>query len=98
MNRPIDRRRLVSMVRGQDDRDILFRLYPSDGEPRQEFIKVEGELPSSEPTNRFRLLFGCRPEHREEVLRENPCLVRQADGRFLAVNTDKSGTMYLIDR
>lgn len=93
-----DRQRLVSMVRGDSpDREVLFRLYPRDGEPRQEVIRVEGELPSPDPNNPLRFVFGCRPEFRDEVLRDSPCLVRQSDGRFKAVNTDKQGVAYLID-
>lgn len=87
------------MVRGEDGRETLIRLYPRDGEPRQERIKVEGDLSSAfpDPNNEFRFFLGCRPEYRDKVLRENPCLVRQEDGRFLAVNTDKQGPAYIVE-
>ena len=92
-----DRQRLVSMVRGGDDREILVRLFPSKGEPRQELIRVEGELPSDDPENPDRFVLGCRPEYRDKVHRENPCLVRQEDGRFKVINPDKKGPVYLIE-
>lgn len=92
-----DRQRLVSMVRGENGRELLVRFYPTDGKPRQEFIKVEGDLPSPDPSNPFRFLLGCRPQDREQVLGESPCLVRQDDGRFVAVNPEGRGFACLID-
>ena len=89
------------MVQGDDGRMTLYRLYPN-GKPRQELVKVEGDLsfafpPDSDNEVEFRFFLGCRPEYRDKVLRENPCLVRQEDGSFKVLNPDKQGPAYIVE-
>lgn len=97
MRRTIDRQTLVSMVRGESDRVPLFRFRFGEGELRQAESIDRAEVERFGTDDGFLFLFGCRPEQAEETLRENPCLVRQG-GRLVAVNPEKKGPVYLIER
>ena len=95
-----DRQKLVEMVRGERSRVPLFRFrFGEDDLSGPESIdrtEVEKLVGTSTPEDGFLFLFGCRPEDREETLRENPCLVRQG-GRLVAVNIHREGPRFLID-
>lgn len=75
MNRN-DRQRLVSMVRGEDGRELLFRFYPKEGEPRREFVKVEGNLPPPDPDNPFRFMFA---DDWDEFIRSSSRVSQESD-------------------
>lgn len=90
------RERLLKIVRGDSDR---VRIVPIGTREDLGQVIVVGEsevrkLMREGQENLF--LFGTRPENREEVLRENPCLVRQEDGRFVAMNTDREGAVFIV--
>lgn len=95
-----NRQRLVSMVRGGTGRiEILRFKFGNEDSPSERLFVDESEMDKFihlDPENPFCLLMGCRPELREETLRERPCLVRRG-GRFVAVNPEKEGTIYLIE-
>jgi len=90
------RENLLRLVRGESDRvkivpinfgdDIGQGLVVEESEVRKLMREGQEDL----------LMFGTRPETREEVLRENPCLVRQEEGRFVAMNTDREGSVYIV--
>lgn len=96
----IDRRGLVSMVRGGSRRvEVLRCKFGDDATPRERIFVDEEEMSKFahlNPENPFCFLMGGRPEMREELLRDSPCLVRR-DGRFVAVNPEKEGPIYLIE-
>lgn len=99
-----NRQKLLSMVRGESGRVPLWRIDFGENPPREpEFIdedeveKLFGDDHTEGDRVEYQLLFGCPDEDRERVLRENPCLVRQPDGRFVAVNPEKTGQVYLIE-
>lgn len=95
-----NRQRLVSMVRGGTGRiEILRFKFGNEDSPSERLFVDEDEMRKFvhlDPENPFCLLMGCRPEQREETLRERPCLARRG-GRFVAVNPEKEGTIYLIE-
>lgn len=95
------RQRLVSMVRGESWRIPLFRFrFGNETSPSgPEFLdRVEVEkFVGMDSYDGDLFLFGCRPEHRAEVLRTEPCLVRRDDGRFVAINPEKGLPRFLID-
>ena len=85
------------MVRGKSRRVRIYGMRFGEN-PSPDILVDEGELDKITPEGQEGLvLFGCRPELRDKVLRESPCLVRQEDGRFLAVNTDKQGPAYIVE-
>ena len=94
------------MVRGESDRQEIFRIkFGNDDSPSERIFVEESELerfvdytPSEEGQVDYFLMWGCRPEDEERVLKESPCLVRQSDGRFKAVNPEERGPVYLIER
>ena len=99
-----DRQRLVSMVRGGSDRSEVYRIrFGDDDSPRTPLFVEESELekfadykPGTGQGVEYFLMFGCPRAEAEQVLRERPCLVRQG-GRFVAVNPEKQGPVYLIE-
>ena len=93
-----DRQRLVSMVRGgSSGREPCFRLRFGTDAPSGTIFLDRDEIDKFGRDSENLFLLGCRPELREITLREHPCLVRQNDGRFVAVNPEKQGQIYLIE-
>lgn len=82
------RERVVRLRFGQDIlQGVLDDLFVETSEVEALLDEGQDDL----------FLFGTRPETREAVLKDSPCLVRQPDGRFKAQNTDKQGPVYLVD-
>lgn len=90
------REKLLRIVRGDSGRVEIVPI--SSGEDRGGgFVVDESEVRKLMRDGQENLLmYGTRPETRDEVLRENPCLVRQEDGRFVAMNTDREGAVFLV--
>ena len=92
-----DRERLVEMVRGKSSRQVRIYGFRFGDDPTPDILVDEEEVDKLTPEGQDNLvLFGCRPEDRERTLRENACLVRQEDGRFVAVNPEREGLRFLI--
>ena len=93
-----DREKLIRMIGGGGSgrvRVIPLR-FGDDESPDEIFVdSTEADKLLGEGQEDLFLL-GVRPESREEVLRDSPCLVRQADGTFKAVNIGKGGPVYLV--
>lgn len=88
------------MVRGEAGRVPLYRFkFGTDVPKGPEYIdRAEmDKFVGMESDDEDLFLFGCRPEYREQVIREEPCLVRQDDGRFVAVNPELGRPVYLVD-
>lgn len=92
-----DREKLIRMIGGDSGRERIIRLrFGEDESPDEIFVDSSEADKLLGDGQEDLFLFGVRPETREAVLRDSPCLVRQADGRFKAVNIGKGGPVYLI--
>lgn len=100
-----NRQRLLEMVRGESGSRVpLWRINFGGGPPRDpEFIdgdevdKLFDAPPSENEGVVYHLLFGCPDGEEAQILRENPCLVRQPDGSFKAHNVGKGGPVYIVE-
>lgn len=88
-----NRERLLSMVKGERNRSLLYHLSFGEIPVRPVELFESDEEPESE----FRVVFGTRPELKQEVLRESKCLVRQADGSFKVLNYEKSEPVFIVE-
>ena len=95
------REQLLRIVSGDSGRERIVRLrFGRDilGEVLDDLFVDSSEVEALLDDGQEDLfLFGTRPETRDSVLRDSPCLVRQPDGRFQAQNTDKRGPVFLVD-
>lgn len=92
-----DRERLIQMISGDRSRGRVIPLRFGED------ISDEFDIDPSEVDSLMKdgqedlFLLRVRPETREAVLRDSPCLVRQPDGRFKARNIGKQGPVYIVD-
>ena len=90
------RERLLRIVRGDSDRVKIVPIGSGEDMGRGLIVEESEVRKLMRDGQENLLMFGTRPETREEVLRENPCLVLQEDGRFVAMNTDREGAVFIV--
>lgn len=94
-----NREKLIRMTEGSSGKVRVISIsFDPDTDPTEDIWVDEEEVSKLEEEGQeYLLMFGTRPEYREEVLKKNPCLVRQPDGSYKAHNVGKKGFVYIVD-